>query len=252
MRLFWDRIVYRTKDDFGKIFVLDQRYFRNLTFDSHYEQSSMDTRKEHILTHEYTRAMMLVLLFINPSHATFLGLGGGCLLRSLAHTSPHCQLYAIELRQKVYDVAAAFFGIPSNTKIVIADANQHLTEMETSSTDIIFADMYQAMAMNPFQMEEAFVQQCHRVLTKQGWLVVNYHDLPNLDTRFFQNLFYCFADILVCNISTNKNTILLASKKKLYAPLASFEVAVDILTKRLEVKMMPLFKRLTPLVLDRN
>lgn len=248
LNFFQERIIYRTKDAFGNIFVMDFWHFRNLTFDSDYEQSSMDIRKGHILTHEYTRAMMLVLAFINPSHATILGLGGGCLLRSLSHTSPNCQLHAVELRQKVYDVASAFFGIPtSNTTIVISDANQYLFEMENCSTDIIFADMYQSIQMNPFQRQEMFIHQCHRILSKKGWLVINYHQLPGLETDFFRMLFNCFSDIFVCQTSNKKNTILLASKKKLHFPLRYFELAVDILEKKLEVKISPLFKRLTQL-----
>ncbi len=69
--LFRDQIIYRTKDTFSNIFVLDFRHFRNLTFDSNYEQSCMDMRKPHVLTHEYTRVMMLVLALLTPPMLLF-------------------------------------------------------------------------------------------------------------------------------------------------------------------------------------
>lgn len=246
--IFRDQIVYQTKDEFGSILVTDFRHFRNLMFDSDYEQSSMDIRKPHILAHEYTRVMMLVLTFINPTHVTLLGLGGGCLLRSLAQASPNCKLQAIELRQKVYDVANTFFGIPSfNTTVIISDANQYLFDMEDHSTDIIFADMYGAIKMNPFQMQKDFVHQVYKILSNKGWLVINYHDLPSLDSPFFETLFNSFAEIFVCHTTNKRNTILFASKKSLKFPLSYFELPAALLEKRLEVKITPLFKRFTQL-----
>src|SRR5262249_21924672 len=95
-------IIYRTSDAWGDILVIDDEHYRNLTFDSIYEQSRMDRRNPHSLVYQYTRAMMLVLAFIKPRHATILGLGGGCLLRSLYHVLPKCELHTIELRQRVY------------------------------------------------------------------------------------------------------------------------------------------------------
>lgn len=245
---FGDHLIYQAKDSYGNILVTDYLHFRYLTFDSQYDQSGMDIREPHILVHEYTRAMMLVLTFINPLHATFLGLGGGCLMRSLSYITPNCHLHAIELRQKVYDVASAYFGIPSlNTTVTISDANQCLFEIEGNSTDIIFADMYHSTEMDPFQTQQSFVRQTHRVLSKKGWLVVNYHDIPDLDTPFFKTLFNSFSEIFVCQTSNKKNTILFASKKQLNTPLQSFESTVALLEKKLEVKIKPLFYRLIKL-----
>ena len=124
---FGDPIIHRTNDAWGDILVIDHRCYRNLTFDSICQQSSMHLNRRHILVHEYTRAMMLVLAFIKPRHVTILGLGGGCLLRSLYHILPKCELQAVELRQRVYEVATEFFGIPLSKKvtITIADAKQY-------------------------------------------------------------------------------------------------------------------------------
>lgn len=160
----------------------------------------------------------------------------------------NCKLQAVELRQKVYDIANAFFGLPdSNTNIVISDANQYLFDMEDNNTDIIFADMYGAIKMNPFQMQTAFVHQVYKILTKKGWLVINFHELPSLDSDFFEALFHSFSEIFICQTTNKKNTILFASKKPLNVPLSYFELPVALLEKRLEVKITTLFKRLTQL-----
>ncbi len=163
------------------------------------------------------------------------------------------KLHAIELRQKVYDVANAYFGIPSaNTTITIADANQHLYKIEDNSTDILFADMYGSINMNPFQTQKSFVHQSYRVLSKKGWLVINYHELPDLETDFFETLFNSFSEIFVCQTTNKNNTILFANKKQLTIPLQHYESPITTLEKRLEVKISPLFKRLTQIHPIRN
>lgn len=238
-------IIHHCADAWGNILVLDHSHYRNLTFNSGYEQSSMDKEKPSILVHEYTRAMMLVLAFIKPRHVTLLGLGGGCLLRSLHHTLPQCKIHAVELRQRVYEVAVEFFGIPENDRITItiADAKLALENADNSSTQIIFADMYHADGMEPYQLQKDFIAQCHRVLSNQGWLVVNYHDMPSTHTFFVKSLCRLFADVFICQ-APGGNNILLASKHSMET-LEHFDLAVATLEKKLKVKLVHLFERLT-------
>jgi spermidine synthase len=245
--LFGDPIIYRTNDAFGDLLVIDHRHYRTLTFDSHYEQSSMDLRRSYILVHEYTRAMMLVLAFIKPQHTTILGLGGGCLVRSLHHVLPECELHVVELRQRVYEVATDFFGMPMSNKIkvTISDAKQQLKYTDDASTNIIFADMYHAYGMNPFQIQQRFINQCHRVLNNQGWLVVNYHEMPDSNTPFFKCLRNLFAEVLVCPISSGNN-ILFASKQRINAS-HHFDSTIPELENKLESSLTHLFKRLVKL-----
>lgn len=245
--LIGDSIIHHTIDAWGDIFVLDHRHYRSLMFDSYFEQSSMDVNKPHILVHNYTRTMMLVLAFIKPRHVTLLGLGGGCLLRSLYHLLPECKLHAIELRQHVYETATDFFGIPTSKQITItiADAQQQLKNIDNNSTNIIFADLYNAYSMSPLQIQKDFISECYRVLSYKGWLVVNYHGISDLDTGFLQYLYSIFSDIFVCCIP-NGNSILFASKHSTDT-LDRFEGVVAILEKKLEIKLKHLFQRLTRL-----
>lgn len=244
---FADPILYQTMDAWGDIYVVGHLHYRNLMFDSFYDQSSMDVNKPHILVHEYTRAMMLALAFIKPQHVTILGLGGGCLLRSLNHLLPECKLHAVELRQQVYEVAADFFGIPNNKKITItiSDAKQQLKATENNSTNIIFADMYNAYNMNPFQVQKNFIDQCYRVLSYKGWLVVNYHELSDLNKDFLEYLCGTFSDTFVCSLPKG-NSILFASKHRIDS-VCHFDAAVAELEKKLEIKLTHLFKQMTRL-----
>jgi len=246
--LFGDPIVYRTNDEFGDILVIDRELYRSLTFDSVFDQSSVDLRKPNILVHEYTHAMMLVTAFVKPRHATILGLGGGCILRSMNNAWPQCKVHAVELRQRVYEVASDYFGIPVNEKITIsiADAEQHLINTEDACTTIIFADLFTAYCMNPYQMQQNFVNQCYRVLNKKGWLVINYHDIPDLNTAFFKFICSIFSDVFVYKTVIGNNNIIFASKNRVDA-LPNYEFAVRALEKKLENKALNFFNRLTRL-----
>lgn len=243
-----DSIVYRTSDEFGDILVVDRLPYRSLTFNSIFDQSSMDLRKPNSLIHEYTYAMMLVLAFIKPVHATILGLGGGCLLRSLHEIFPKCKLHAVELRQRVYEVALEYFGIPEGENITIttADAEQWLKTAEDASTNIIFSDMFAAYSMNPFQMQNQFVNQCHRVLNKKGWLVINYHEILDLNSSFFELLGNLFPSVFIYNTLTSHNKVVFASKDNIDS-LHRFDLAILALEKKLGSKSINFFNRLTKL-----
>jgi len=244
---FGNPIIYRTNDQWGEIMVIDRKGCRVLAFDPIYEQSCIDLKKPHIPVHEYTQIMLLVLAFIKPQHITILGLGGGCLLHCLNYLLPQCTLFSVELREKVYEVALNFFLIPTknNINVFISDAQLAIRRCEDKSTQIIFADMYQRYGMNPFQMQKKFIQQCYRVLDDTGWLVVNYHQLPEFNSSFIQCLLRNFIEIYICPAFSG-NYILFASKSPI-GPRNKQKIRVFELEKQLNIKLDHLFKRITPI-----
>lgn len=246
--LLGDPIIHRTSDEFGDILVIDRGVFRSLTFDSIYDQSSMDLRDPLNLVHEYTQAMVLALAFLKPRHITLLGLGGGSILRSVHNVFPECKINAIELRQQVHVVAAEYFGLPvsNNITITIADAERWLNSAEDNSTDVILADMFTAYCMNPFQMQKNFIQQSYRVLNKKGWIIINYHDISDLNSPFFEFLYSIFADVFIYKTAVGNNNVIFASKERVNA-LAQATSAVLALEKKLGNKSINFFNRLTRL-----
>lgn len=245
-------IVYRTNDALGDILVVDDRHYRNLMFDSIFKQSCMDLEKPRMLVYEYMQVMMLVLVFVQPCHVTILGLGGGCLLRSLHHALPKCELHVIELRQRVYEVATEFFGIPASDriKVTISDAKQQLQDTDDATTDIIFSDMYNARSVNSFQLQKNFLNQCHRVLIEHGWLVANYHEIPDLSSPFIRNLYNLFSTVFIYPVSSG-NYILFASKSRIDT-FSQFSIVVATLEKKLKTKLIDLFNRLIELNIYRD
>lgn len=244
------KIVHSTSDTYGNILVVDYPRYRVLSFDSIYEQSGFYIEKPYALVHEYTRIMMLVLGFIEPRHATLLGLGGGSLLRSLHHYLSHCDFHVVELRPKVYEIAREYFDIPDDerVRVSIEDAEAQMKASKDASTDIIFADMYDAYHMSPVQGQKQFVRECWRTLSEDGWLVINYHRLPDSNSPFFECLIDHFNTIMVCS-GGYSNHILFACKSSSVDYQRAL-VKLKEMEKILNDTFIPLFQRLEHLTAE--
>jgi spermidine synthase len=241
------KIVHSTSDTYGNILVVDYPRYRVLSFDSIYEQSGFYLEKPYALVHEYIRIMMLVLGFVEPRHATLLGLGGGSLLRSLHHYLSHCEFHVVELRPKVYDIALEYFDIPDDERVWVSieDAKLQIQSGKSASTDIIFADLYDAYHMSPLQTQKQFVQECCRTLTKNGWLLINFHRLPDTSSAFFKVLTEYFSTLMLCSGEFG-NHILFACKSS-NVDYDSAPVKLKKMEKVLNENFMPLYHRLKPL-----
>ncbi|WP_409526399.1 spermidine synthase [Nitrincola sp. MINF-07-Sa-05] len=206
------KIIHFSKDDYGCVLVIDDGKRRILNFDSPFEQSCMQICHPHQLVHQYTRFMALAVAFIDPAHITFLGLGGGSLLRTLHYALPECTFHVIELRQTVVEVANEYFSVPRDHRVNICvdDAVKQITKTHSNSSDIIFSDMYDAYRMAPGQIQKSFLRECARVLTDQGFLVINLHKLPTDQFAFFEMLDNIFPTVMIN--STTENVVIFASK----------------------------------------
>jgi spermidine synthase len=209
--------IHRTRDEQGDIVVYDIDRRRVLAFGSIFEQSSIDLDDPARLIHEYTQAMLLPLLAIEPAHVTLLGLGGGSLVHALLQALPAAQLDIVELRQAVIDVAYTHFLLPRNERVRVhcADARQYVGNGEEASTDLLLCDLYAVSEANTIQLDKAFCRRCKLLLNPDGWLVANYHQLPNIEHPAIRTLCSHFASVFLCMVSSG-NWVLLASD----APLA--------------------------------
>ncbi|OQX01836.1 MAG: hypothetical protein BWK73_44750 [Thiothrix lacustris] len=222
-----DILVHQQHDTWGKVLVVDHDGQRVLSFDSLYEQSRMDLHHPNKLVHDYTRAMLLGLALGEPAHVTVFGLGGGCLVRAAHSINPELHIQAVELRAAVAGIAQDYFGIPVSERIAIevADGRDYIVEQPSASTDLIFADMYHAIRADPFQMQQKFFHESRRVLSPDGWLVINCHELPPADSFFFRSLKQYFKALLVCTVPGG-NYVFYAGKSGLNRPQARFEADI--------------------------
>ncbi|MFO7602702.1 MAG: hypothetical protein R6X06_02690, partial [Gammaproteobacteria bacterium] len=153
--------------------------------------------------------------FREPKHVTLLGLGSGCLLQGLQAMPAPPRVAVVEHRQAVVDVARDYFWLPEagNISVNVSDASAYLKRTAAVSTDIIFADLYTADEMNPLQLQKSFLRLCHRLLTEEGWLVLNFHTLPDRSAEFFTLLHRLYAEVLIYH-APDENYIIYAGKSR--------------------------------------
>jgi spermidine synthase len=243
-----ETVQHQTQDHWGNIQVIDHEGQRVLSFDSVYEQSRMDLQHPDMLVHHYTRAMLLGLAFGNPAHVTLFGLGGGCLLRAAHRINPALNLQAVELRASVLAIAKDYFGLPTapNIAIEVADGRDYITRQPDASTDLILADMYHAYRADAFQMQKAFFQESQRVLSADGWLVINCHKLPPANGTFFRFLKQSFKEILICEVPGG-NIVVYAAKSGMKKNKALVPLEVSLFEVKTSTHLGFLLEYITPL-----
>lgn len=192
--------IHRSYDEFGPIQVLDDGHKRYLTFGTDDEQSCQLINQPHLLQHEYTRAILLSLLMVEPKHITVIGIGGGSLLTTLNYLLPDCQLQGVELRREVARLAHKYFQLPkhSGINLDIGDGFEYLQNSDIK-TDIIVADMYLADGIDQQQLSTQFIANAQSRLNKGGWLVLNYWLEHKMEDHLATALHDNFDQIYMCD-----------------------------------------------------
>lgn len=207
------KAIYRTTDEFGPLEVLDDGAKRFLTFGNEHEQSCQIKAHPHIPQHEYSRAIMLSLLFIDPSSVAIMGLGGGTSALAFLNACPKSDIYAIELRQEVIRIAQKFFELPKHNPrlhLTHQDAYDFIYSTELDY-DILVADLYHHHGIDEVQLQKQFIQKCAEKVTNHGLFILNYWLDHDLNQAILEQLHTDFACVYACN-SGGGNIILLAGK----------------------------------------
>lgn len=169
------REIFRDYDQYGVVSVYEDGQRRFLNFGGEDEQSCALKDDPSDLQHEYTRAMLLVLLFIEPRRVLSLGLGAGAINSCLHHRFPKLQQRVVELRPLVIDTARRFFQLPMGKRLRVEsmDAGEYLAAPVEERMDLILSDIYGPDGMDRQQIGFDFLERCAEHLKPQGWLVLN-------------------------------------------------------------------------------
>lgn len=213
----------RQYDEYGVVQVFDDGEKRYLTFGNHTEQSCMLKRDSARLLYDYTRAMLLPLVFVkNPSRALVLGLGAGALVTCLHRNIQSLRITAVELRQSVVDAAKHFFQLPENgaVQIKVDNASDYLHQQADEAFDLIFSDIYGAEEVDGLQLQEVYLDQCQQHLQPQGWLTLNCWRHHRHNSDVLELLKSRFRFVGACHTQAG-NWVLIASNQ---APLPSKKI----------------------------
>ncbi|MEH6548924.1 MAG: spermidine synthase [Pseudomonadales bacterium] len=207
--------IYRSHDEYGPVQVYDDGNKRYLAFGNEDQQSCSLKAEPYRLQHDYTQAMLLSLLFVDPKEVIILGLGGGSMVSALLHHIDDLNIRAVELRPAVADIAYQYFQLPRDPRleIVIDDACDYVAGSQIQKADIIFGDLYDSEGLHTGQLQSTFICDCNRILSDKGWLVLNCWQDHRGESRALQALKTLFSDVRVCN-TPEGNWIILAGKQR--------------------------------------
>lgn len=170
------KLIHQSHDSYGAIQVYDDSERRYLHFGTDTEQTCILKRDPAQLQYDYTRAMLIPLLYMdNPKRALLLGLGAGSMAHCLKQHYPQMKITAVELRATVIDIAQRYFQLmPSKKLQLVADnALNFLQQQEPQKAELILSDLYGADDVDYSQLSADYLDLCLHHLHPQGWLVLN-------------------------------------------------------------------------------
>ncbi len=237
--------LFRTTDEEGDIVVIEQGNSRILSFSTGLQQSRIQLEKPYCLQHEYSKIMLLGLLFVDAKKVTILGLGGGGFAHCLGHYFPDISLIAIEIRQRVIDVGYQWFFLSKLTNLTIYcdDASHYILDAEPLSVDMIFSDLYIADGMSELQKQQSFIKNSQQVLTSDGVLVINFHTIPVAHSSIMKTIELLFSNTFVCDVFKG-NFVMFCCNSEFDLTGVNVKNRLKLIEKKLEMPLTYFFKKL--------
>lgn len=176
-------IVSRIRDDYGEITVADDGNVRSLYFGDGICQSCIRLDRPEILVEDYSRAMMLALLFMNdPGSILMVGLGGCSFVNFLLKSFPQCPIDVVEIRRAVIDLARKFFLVPGEYARlnIFHNSGQDFVRRSNDAGvyDLILIDAFDEDGPAAPLLKRDFIEGCRARLNESGVFVMNVWNRP--------------------------------------------------------------------------
>ncbi|MBX9611848.1 MAG: fused MFS/spermidine synthase [Burkholderiales bacterium] len=161
-----------------------------LRFDMDTVQSSMNLDDPYSLELEYTRAMMLCLLFCPaPRHILMIGLGGGSLARYCHRHLPDADMTVVEINPHVMALRDEFLVPPDGPRFRVVQADGAAFVRRTAQPfDVILVDGFHFDGQPDALGTLAFYGACRARLAPSGVLVVNMDSDAGISEPLLQRL----------------------------------------------------------------
>jgi spermidine synthase len=203
--------------------VHDENGCKSLCFSNDQLQSKMRCSQPDELVLEYTRTMMGFLILNNrPRHIAMIGLGGGSLAKYCYARLPETKITVVEINPKVIALRNEFLVPEDNERfnVVEADGADFVMQAEPDF-DVLLVDGYDQQGQAPKLCSQRFYENCSRVLTDQGVMVVNLHEAHALYELFIDRIGRSF-DNNMAEVVANRygNVVVFAGKDIAISPHA--------------------------------
>jgi spermidine synthase len=193
--------IRKPADDNESVYISEKFGVRTLHIGSDTVQSSMRIARPYDLEVAYTRSMMAFLLFKpEPAQVLMVGLGGGSLTKFIHHYLPNTRTVAIEVNQRVVDIARQYFFLPPDDErlsVIVTDGAAYLQDNQVAA-DVIVVDGYDSECQVEELCTPAFYRDCARALNRDGMLVVNLWGGDRNFTTCVNRLSKAFDGLVAC------------------------------------------------------
>lgn len=193
-------------------------------------QSAMRIREPYVLELEYTRAMMMFLVFASaPRHICLIGLGGGSVAKFIHRYLLGSSLLALEVSAEVAAAARAYFLLPDDDdrlSVKVADGAAHV-RASPESVDVLLVDGYDAHRIVEDLASDAFYHACHAALSAGGVAVFNLWGSDRFFDTYLARVQSAFDDRVLLLPAEKKGNIQVFALKE---PL--IDLSLDVLLPR--------------------
>jgi spermidine synthase len=161
------------------ITISEERGVRYLHFGSPMIQGAMRIARPWSLELDYTRAMMMPLLFNPeprwPRRSLQIGLGAASITKFLHRHKTHSKLTVVEIAPEVVTAAWQFFHLPDDPKrlTVEIDDGHAYTSTVTRRFNLIIVDGFDAKGRAGMLDSVLFYRNCRARLSDDGVIAIN-------------------------------------------------------------------------------
>lgn len=127
---------------------------------------------------EYVEQIENLTATSEVKNVLLLGLGGGAVAASLSKAG--MEVTAVELDERMIEVAQKYFGLPSDVRVITDDA-RHAMEQLNEQYDIIVVDLFNGEVTPSHVLSIESIDRMKTLLTENGKIIFNtygYIDLP--------------------------------------------------------------------------
>jgi len=223
---------------------------RFLHFGSPWVQGAMRIARPYALELEYTRDMMVPLLFHGPEwprNVLQIGLGSASVTKFLHRNRPDARITVVEILPEVVATAKMYFKLPEESehlRILIGDGYQFVMDAKTRF-DLILLDGFDEKGRPGMLDTAAFYMNCRERLARGGMLSVNLLTRRSGTGPSVTRMREAFGDqVRMIAPSDAGNTVALASVSAIDTPAQELRPAALQLKAASGLNLLPVLSRM--------
>jgi spermidine synthase len=231
--------------------ISEEKGVRYLHFGSEWVQGAMRVARPWALELEYTRELMLPLLFREadwPRSVLQVGLGAASVTKFLYRHRPGASITVVEIEPEVVTAAQQFFKLPADKRISVQIADGYDYLMGTlRAFDLIVVDGFDDKARPGMLDSIPFYVNCRAHLAPDGILAVNLVQRRRGVAASVERLRHAFEErLLVLPPNADGNVVALgaAGGSRVHATIEELRRAANSLRQDTGLNLAPSVARL--------